>query len=248
MFKKSIVFITTYILLILLASCEQHPETFEVEEQPTVVKELEAIESNENIETVQGEVPTKSAMEKINPDVLATLDILTDYDREFWFGPDQWGEELWAWKILLKWDQGCDFAPAVSEQSLNSSQYTFITIECTSGAYQPTSYIYLLDKKTKESVQLNLGRSIDSTDLFKEVLGNIKLDTNTNKLSILTVAVGTKTCGTYRKFDFVQGDSVKTSHFELQSTRKQKCIEGVRYEDLPDSVYDYKNWPIVVDE
>jgi len=246
MLKKIIIFFSTSILFMLLVSCEQGSETFEIEEQPTITKKSEAIASN--VETTKKEIPSVSAMEKISPDVLATLDILTDYDRSSWRGPEKWDEELWAWKILLKWDQECDFAPAVSEQPLHLSQYTFITVECVSGAYQPTSYIYLLDKKTQESIQLKLGRSIDSIDLFKEVLGNIKLDTDTNELSILTVARGQKDCGTYRKLNFVQGDSVKTSHFELQSTRKQGCLDDVPHEDLPDTVYDYKNWPLVLDE
>jgi len=242
MIKKTIIFISTCTLLM---SCEQSSETFEAKEEPAVTEQLEITKSNENVKTAQ-EVPTKSAMEKISPDVLATLDILTDYDREFWSGPDQWNEELWAWKILLKWDQECDFEPVVREHSLHLSEYTFIAVQCSLGAYQPSFNTYLLDKKTKEYVQLKLGRTLDSPELRNRVLGDIALDTNTNELSILTVAVGTKDCGTYRKLNFVQGDNVKTSYFELQSIRKQECFTNpADIESLPYSATDYKNWPIV---
>jgi len=238
MLKKLIVFSTAYVLLILLTSCEQNAE---ISEEVTEQVEIKNI-------ALKNEGTTKSAMEKISPDVLASLDVLTDYDRELNYGPDKWDEELWAWKILLKWDKSCDYGPGVSEYLLHQSQYSFIVVQCAGGAYQPISYTYLLDKDSKENIQLKLGRGLDVPELSKDIWGEIILDIETNELSILSVAVGGGSCGTYRKFNFVEGDSVKTSNFVVQTTRKQECIEGIRYEDYPESVYDFKNWPIVVDE
>ena len=182
MIRNTFVVIVSYILLTLLASCEQRSETIDVKQSLKAVEQTkQRVAANESLKVEQA-INNISAMDKISPNVLTSLDILTDYDRDAWWAPEKWNEELWAWKILLKWDRECDYAPGVSEYPLHESQYTFIAIQCSSGAYQPMSYAYLLDKNTKESIQLKLGRGLDSPEPSREIWGEIAIDEGTNEL------------------------------------------------------------------
>ena len=246
MFKRSIVFIKAYLVLLLLIACEPRVKTVEVKGQPLQANEqITQLDANDNI-AVDQEVKVKSAMEKISPDVLASLDLITGYDKEAWWAPEKWDEELWAWKILLKWDQECDYGPGVSEYSLKESKYTFIVVQCAGGAYQPLSYTYLLDQETEESIQLKLGSPVDGIKFDKTISGTIQVNADTNGLSILSVSRGSHDCGVFRKFDFVEGDTIKTSNFVVKVTRTQEClVNPADIERLPYSMTDYESWPLV---
>ncbi len=196
------------------------------------------LQASEQVNTA-GSVP-----ENITAEELAQLDVLTDYDRDLWSGPESWDKNQWFWKKTLKWDSQCDYVAEVNSYKLQKS-LQLVSIQCVPGAYQPMSYLYLFDTRSKQSKQLNLGLP-GSTDKLKEIFGNIEFSQEDSQLAILTLSRGMGDCGTYRVFQLSQVDSLEASKIKLAQTRHQNCEDhsGQDFEKLPKSLFDYQNWPL----
>jgi hypothetical protein len=179
-----------------------------------------------------------------SPD-LPQLDILQDYDRDIWSGPDAWTDEQWKWKKLLKWDRNCDYIGDVKAHDIND-RIQLVTVQCVPGAYQAMYYVFLFDKTTNGSKQLNLGLP-QSTDNPKEISGTIEYNREKRQMSILTHSRGVGDCGTYRLFSLFDSDKLDTAVFQQTEMREQECRDyGVDSVDqIPKSVFDYKRWPLV---
>jgi hypothetical protein len=180
-----------------------------------------------------------------NTQSLSQLDILQDYDRDLWGGPDAWNEEQWRWKRLLKWDRNCDYVGDVETYDLNE-RLQLVKVQCVPGAYQAMYYLFLFDKTTQESKQLKLGHP-ESTDNPKEIFGEIEYDKAKQQMSILTLSRGVGDCGRYRLFNFISSDNLHKVVFQEAEMRKRGCTEYSveSLEEVPRSIFDYKNWPLV---
>ena len=176
---------------------------------------------------------------------VSQLDILQDYDRELWSGPDTWTDEQWKWKKQLKWDRNCDYIGEVDTRDI-SDRLQLITVQCVPGVYQATYYIFVFDRITKKNRQLKFGLS-QNTDSPKEVLGTIEYDEKKNQMSILTLSRGVGDCGTYRVFEYTGLNDLDKELFLQTEKRIRKCkdygIDSV--EELPKSIFDYRSWPLV---
>jgi|GEM_PF-2979180 len=172
------------------------------------------------------------------------LDILQSYDRDLWSGPEGWSEAQWRWKQRLKWDRDCDYVADVETYSL-VAPFQLVTVLCVPGAYQPTYYLYLFDGDSQQGRQLELGFPA-STDNPKEVIGTLQVDSAEKTLEILTRSRGMGDCGTYRVFHFNPATELTQAGFQLQQTRSRACRDhpAVKFEELPKSLFDYKNWPL----
>lgn len=173
------------------------------------------------------------------------LDVLQDYDRDLWGDPDAWNEEQWRWKRLLKWDRNCDYVGDVETYDLNE-KLQLVKVQCIPGAYQAMYYVFLLDTTTLESKQLNPGLP-ESTDNPKEVFGEIKYDSVNQQMSILTLSRGVGDCGSYRLYNFTGSENLHGTVFREAEMRRQKCMDHTveSLEKAPESLFDYKNWPLV---
>ncbi|VUD62328.1 hypothetical protein TDB9533_03018 [Thalassocella blandensis] len=180
------------------------------------------------------------SLEKLPP-----LDVLKNYDRDLWPGPDGWTETQWHWKKLLRWDKNCDYVDEVEEHELKNN-FQLITVQCVPGSYQPMYYIYLFNKENQKSKQLLLGLP-ESTDNPKEIFGNVNVDSATNEFSILTLSRGIGDCGTYRLFTFDSGDNIENANLHTAETRQRECAKQLPddMESLPKEILDFKQWPLI---
>lgn len=178
---------------------------------------------------------------------LSDLDILRDYDRDIWTGPDGWTDEQWYWKKKLKWDRECDYIGLVETYDIDAN-YQLITVQCFSGAYQSSYYLYLFDKNSESNKQLQLGLPSQTDDL-REVSGTIEFTSTNKTLSILSLSRGLGDCGTYRVFQFYPGPTLDTSEFKNSETRSKSCQSyDIEINALDGKIFDYKNWPLIQDE
>lgn len=165
----------------------------------------------------------------------AELDLLTDYDRNIWGGPDAWSEEQWRWKRQLNWHHDCDYLGDVLTHDIAHGQ-KLVQIICTPGAYQPMQYLYLFDPKTQAHQQLALGDP-GNTDNIKEINGRIEFHQDTNVLTILTLSRGTADCGVWRKFDFSQRQP------KLIAKHAKACSSTPLPANPPADLFNPEKWP-----
>lgn len=191
-----------------------------------------------------GAVPDNTPAASTPPIDKTGLDILQSYDRDLWSGPEGWSEAQWRWKQKLKWDRNCDYVADVETYSLGAP-YQLVTVQCVPGAYQPTYYLYLFDRDSQEGRQLELGFPA-STDNPKEIIGTLQVNSAENTLEILTLSRGLGDCGTYRVFHFKPATEFTQADFKMQQTRSRACqdLSAVKFEHLPKSLFDYRNWPL----
>ena len=175
--------------------------------------------------------PKESTIDK------SKLDLLTDYDREIWAGPDGWSASQWQWKQTLKWDRHCDYVAEVEVVDI-SKTLQIITVQCIPGAYQPMHYVYLLDKSSNNHWQLE----IPSEESPQEIWGHIEINAAQAEISVLSLSRGLGDCGTFNRFKV---DIDAPSAFELIERRQQSCRElpNMPIEDLPKDWLDPKQWP-----
>ncbi len=175
---------------------------------------------------------------------LKGLEVLMDYDRDLWTGPDGWNDEQWKWKRRLGWDRECDYVGDVKAVALGN-QRQLITVQCIPGAYQPMSYLYLYDNAQEKGKPLRLGLP-ESSENLQEVYGRINYDTKRKELSILNLSRGVGDCGTYRTFELIDGQSYDKTSFILNEKRERDCedLSGKDFDNLPKDIFDYENWPI----
>lgn len=195
---------------------------------------------SDNVDSIQSK-----ANQVVLTEELAGLDILQDYDRDLWGGPDAWSKEQWRWKKTLKWDHHCDYLGEVETFDLQN-KLQLVRILCVPGAYQPMSYLYLFDQNTRQGKQLELAAD-GSTDNPKESFGNIEFDSAKKQLSILTLSRGLGDCGTYQVYQLARLKSFADASFEPAEVRRKNCEDhaGKAFEELPKSLFDYKNWPLI---
>lgn len=186
--------------------------------------------SNETAQ--QAAIQRKSVREDISG-----LDILKDYNRDLWEGPDGWSETQWQWKKRLGWDKECDYVGEVTPYTLSDS-IQLIQILCVPGSYQGMHYLYRYDTQDGSSQQLALGTA-DSTDNPQEIWGQLDFNAKNKRLTILTLARGLGDCGSYRVFSF----DTPQSQPQLIEHRAQSC-------DLPANNPDEQmktpeQWPLI---
>lgn len=196
----------------------------------------------DKVEQIPPQIAKKSKQEKRD---ITGLDLLTDYDRELWSGPDGWSDSQWQWKRWLNWGQECDYVADVKTFML-SKKLEFVSVLCVPGSYQPTYYLYLFDNQKKQGKQLGLGFSESSLDL-NEVIGNIEYEPTNKQLSILTLSRGLADCGVYRVFSLTNVNSLIDSNLQIKQIRRRECedFSGKDFDDLPKEIFDYKLWPVV---
>lgn len=166
------------------------------------------------------------------------LDLLTDYDREIWSGPDGWDTVQWQWKKRLQWDKECDYVGSVETYDLQQ-QGKLVSIMCVSGAYQPVYYLYTYQPSSGYKRQLLLGdrQNIDNPKIIN---GLLDYDANTHQLAITTLARGVGDCGVYRVFQlYTAEDPVK-----LLERRERPCSNQPLPSDPPKEVFTPKLWPL----
>ena len=192
--------------------------------------------------TVKVDTETQTTPKKRD---LTGLDVLTDYDRDLWTGPEGWSDEQWKWKRQLGWDRECDYVGSVDAIDLGN-QKQLIVVQCVPGAYQPMSYLYLFDSGQEKSKPLNLGL-LESSEKLQDVFGTIDYNKNKKELSILTLSRGLGDCGTYRIFELSDAQSFDQTTFVLEETRQRDCENygGKNFEDLPKEIFNFEDWPIV---
>lgn len=172
------------------------------------------------------------------------LDLLKIYDRELRSGPDGWSAEQWRWKKTLKWGKNCDYVADIETYEIDS-KYRLITVQCVPGSYQPTYYVYIFDRHSKDSKQLLLGTT-QNTDDPKEISGKINYNPSNQQLSILTLSRGLGDCGIFRTFNFKSGKDIQESKFKFVESRARECVNhSVDIEQLPGEIFDYLSWKIV---
>ncbi len=175
---------------------------------------------------------------------LSDLDLLENYDRELWSGPDGWSSEQWQWKKTLKWGKNCDYVADIETHEIGP-KYQLITVQCVPGSYQPTYYVYIFDRHSKDNKQLLLGTTHNTNDP-KEITGTINYNPSNQQLSILTLSRGLGDCGIFRTFDFKSGEDIEESEFKLDESRARGCVNhSVDIEQLPSEIFDYLSWPLI---
>ncbi len=175
-----------------------------------------------------GENPEKSN--------LTSLDVLTEYDRDIWGGPDAWDDEQWQWKKRLRWGKACDYVGDIELFSL-SKKHQLIKVLCVPGAYQETSYLFLYDRQNKVSKQLALGRAENP----KEIIGRLVFTEKNKTISILTLSRGVGDCGVYRVFSFEPSQYTPI----LVEQRARACSEKLLPKNSPKEIFNPKKWPLV---
>ncbi len=164
------------------------------------------------------------------------LDILKDYDRDIWTGPDGWTEEQWRWKRLLRWSKDCDYVGEVTVYSLKEGRQ-LVQVMCVPGWYQGKYYLYLFDPHDRTSTKLKLGLKGSSENQY-DVWGNITFDPASHHIEILTLSRGMGDCGVYRVLE----PNAKYSGVRLIEKRQKQCRP---LPDNPDeNIFDYKKWPV----
>ena len=161
----------------------------------------------------------------------ASLDILTDYDRDLWAGPEGWSDEQWQWKKRLKWDKSCDYVGEVEVHPLSNGS-ELVQVMCTPGAYQPAYYLFIYEPQSTQSTPLLLGDE-RNTDDPKIINGVVSFDDASGQLTITSLSRGTGDCGVYRIYNIENNASI------LRERRVQECSEASIHHRL-----DPKDWPL----
>ena len=209
-----------------------------------------------NSNTINNTTTNNSTINKSDP----TLDLLTDYDRDMWDGPDNWTDNQWQWKKRLKWDKECDYLADISVYSF-TSDFQLIQVQCLPGSYQPMSYLFTYQPASQQSEQLALwARASGAYELSatgssttessasgadtspKAIWGHINIDQQQQSLSILSLDRAVGDCGIYRVFNF----ETSTHKLQLQTTRKQSCPNFLPPEDQLEQLTDPANWPVLL--
>lgn len=166
------------------------------------------------------------------------LDLLTDYDREIWAGPDGWSASQWQWKQTLQWDRHCDYVAEVEAIDITKTLQV-VTVQCVPGTYQPMHYVYLLDKSSNNHWQLE----IPNNESPQEIWGHIEVNANRSEITVLSLSRGLGDCGTFSRFKV---DSGAPQAFELIERRQQSCrsLPNKPIEDLPKDWFNPKQWPL----
>jgi len=167
------------------------------------------------------------------------LDLLTDYDRDIWIGPDGWTQEQWQWKRRLRWNKECDYLGEVSVFQMSSNKQ-LIQVECVPGAYQGMQYLYLYNPQDQSAQQLSLDTPGDSSNPY-EIWGHLEFNNQNQQLSILSLSRGTGDCGSYRVYSFDNS----TNHQQLIEHRIRECSEEALPDNPPESLFDPKQWPLI---
>lgn len=181
-----------------------------------------------------------SSEKSIKPDPSPSsenLDLLLNYDKELWSGPDGWTKEQWQWKKKLRWDKHCDYVADIEVYKLEKNRQ-LIQVMCVPGAYQPMQYLFLYHVDRNLATQLELGAPA-STDNPKEIFGHIVFDNINKQLSILTLSRGTRDCGLYRVYDF----QLNTTEPKLVDHRARACSETPLPENLSEDIFNPTLWP-----
>jgi len=167
------------------------------------------------------------------------LDLLTNYDRDIWDGPDSWSDKQWEWKKRLRWNKACDYVGEVEVYTI-SKDHELVKVMCVPGAYQAMNYLFLYDLKSNSAKQLALGAP-ENTDQPNEIWGHLDFNEKSSLLSIVTLSRGVGDCGVYRVFNF------KTPNFspKLVEKRKRECSEEALPENPPEAFFNPKKWPLV---
>ena len=169
------------------------------------------------------------------------LDLLTDYDREIWAGPDEWSASQWKWKQALQWDRHCDYVAEVEVVDITNTLQV-VTVQCVPGAYQPMYYVYAFDKTSKNHRQLQIAKA--DSKKTQEVWGHIEVDSTAAELSVLSLSRGIGDCGTFSLFKIDNPDAAQA--FELIERRQRSCsaLPNKPIEELPQEWFDHKRWPL----
>jgi len=167
------------------------------------------------------------------------LDLLSDYDRELWDGPDKWTDKQWYWKRTLKWDRACDYVAEVDTREMTEALW-LVQVMCVPGAYQPTYYLYLFAPAEKRSLQLALGAK-ENTDIANNVSGDLRYDSQHKKLHITTLSRGLGDCGVYQVYGF----SERLEQPTLLEKRRRDCSEQPLPDNPPQEIFDARKWPRV---
>lgn len=170
------------------------------------------------------------------------LDLLTDYDREMWSGPDGWSNEQWQWKRQLRWDRECDLLAEVEVHPLSRS-HQLVQIMCVPGSYQPMHYLFLYNTDNKTSTQLAIGTP-ETTDRTKEIWGHLSFNKESALLAITSLSRGLGDCGIYRVFNFKTPGHLPI----LLEKRQRKCGKEPLPKNPPEEFFIPEKWPLVKGE
>lgn len=175
---------------------------------------------------------------KVNAIDKSKLDLLTDYDREIWSGPDGWSASQWQWKQTLQWDRHCDYIAEVEAVDI-SKTLQVVTVQCIPGAYQPMHYVYLFDKASNNHWQLE----IPNNESSQEIWGHIEINAARAEITVLSLSRGLGDCGTFSRYK-INTDTPLA--FELSERRQRSCraLPNKPIEDLPKDWFDPKQWPL----
>lgn len=166
------------------------------------------------------------------------LDLLTDYDKDVWSGPDGWSASQWQWKQTLQWDRHCDYVAEVEAVDI-TKKLQVVTVQCIPGAYQPMHYVYLLDRPSNNHWQLK----IQSNESPQEIWGHIEINAPRSEITVLSLSRGLGDCGAFSRFK-INPDAPQA--FELIERRQRGCraLPNKPIEDLPKDWFDPKLWPL----
>ena len=173
----------------------------------------------------------------------ASLDLLTNYDRNMWPGPDGWSPEQWHWKRILRWDHECDYLADISLFDLTGSNQ-LVQVQCVPGAYQGLSYFYIYNKKQNTSAPVmfpdnSVARA--SADKPFAVWGIIEFNSKQHHLKILHLSRGTGDCGTLEVYDFNRTPQKPV----LIEMRQKTCSETALPDNPSPDLFNPEKWPLV---
>jgi len=172
------------------------------------------------------------------------LDLLSNYDRDLWDGPDGWTDEQWRWKRLLRWDKNCDYVASIDIHNVSDTQ-DLIQVMCVPGSYQATYYLFLFNKEGQTSTQLALGAP-ENTDNPYEISGHLSYDKNASQLSITSLSRGVGDCGVYQLFSFTSTNGSTSGENGLPTLiekRQRSCSETIPKTDSK-AIFDPTQWPL----
>lgn len=172
------------------------------------------------------------------------LDLLSNYDRDLWDGPDGWTDEQWRWKRLLRWDKNCDYVASIDIHTISDTQ-ELIQVMCVPGSYQATYYLFLFNKEGQTSTQLALGAP-ENTDNPYEISGHLSYDKKASQLSITSLSRGVGDCGVYQLFSFTSTNGSTLAADEpptLIEKRQRSCSETIPKTESK-TIFDPTQWPL----
>lgn len=186
--------------------------------------------------------PTRTPSPALAPND-TDLDVLTEYDRSLWPGPDQWSPEQWMWKRRLRWDRDCDYFGHVTIDELSDS-LSLVRVECVPGAFEPLSYVYIYDSDAETGIALEFpttSRARDSAEKPFALWGSTTFDSQTRRFAVIHLSRGTGDCGSYEVYAF----DLEHRELELELMRERECSEIPLPDPAPPELFEPTHWPIV---